>query len=133
MTAQKWWITCSLFVGLVLLLVVPIAYVPAVQCFRKPLEHRFPFPATKRLTEKDAIELSKRAMILDGKRSDAMHPALSGHKDSEGREVFFFRRGGSSDEGWVLWWLERPDHQWEYSVGIAREGDAVICCISKPL
>jgi hypothetical protein len=132
MTAQKWWIACGLFAGLVLLLVVLVACVHVVEYFRKSPEYRFPFPAAKPLTEKDAIELSKRAMILDGKRSDVMHPVLSGHKDSEGREVFFCRRGGTSDEGWVLWWLERPDHQWEYSVGVAREGDDVVCRISKP-
>jgi hypothetical protein len=133
MMGQKWWTACGVFAGFALLLVVLVVYVLAVQYSRKPAEYRFPFPATKRLTEKDAIELSRRAMILDGNRSDAMHPVLSGHKDPEGHEVFFCRRGGSSDEGWVLWWLERPDHQWEYSVGIAREGDEVVCRISKPL
>jgi len=133
MATRTYWIGCGLAVLAVSLFVLPLIYVLTGQYFRKPSEYRFPFPAEKRLTEQDALNLSRRAMILDGKRSDGMHPVLSGHKDADGRELFFCRKEGNSDEGWVLWWLERPDHEWEYSVGIAREGDEVVCTISKPL
>lgn len=81
------------------------------------------------LAEEDVVELSRQALILDGKRSEKMRPVPSGYKDQGGRDLFFVRW---NDEGWILWWLERPDRIWEYSVGIKREGDEVVCTILKP-
>ena len=43
------------------------------------------------------------------------------------------RNRDNSDKGSVLWWLEKPDYTWEYSVGITKEGDEVVCSIYKPL
>jgi len=126
-------IGCGLIAGVVLLFVLPLVYVLAVQRFRKPSEYRFSFPATRQLTEQDALALSRRAMILNGKHTDAMRPVPSGHKDVNGRDVYFCRKAGKADEGWVLWWLARPDHAWEYSVGITRDGDEVVCTICNPL
>jgi len=126
MTSRTSWIGCGLLVAAALVFIVL-----AVLHFQRPAEYRFAFPANKGLTEQDAIELSKQAMILDGKRSNTMRPVLSGHKDSEGHEAFFCRRRGNSDDGWVLWWLERPDVEWEYLVGITRERDELVCLISK--
>jgi len=132
MATCTYWIRCGLIVVTVLIFMLSGVYVLQFKGVRKPSVYRFPFPAQKPLTEKDALDLSRQAMLLDGKRSGVMHPVLSGHKDTDGREVFFCRKGRNSDEGWVLWWLERPDYEWEYSVGIAREGDEVVCTISKP-
>lgn len=132
MTTRTNW-SHLLVMGALSLVIVHFCILAALQLFVRSSEYRFVFPTKKRLTEQDAIDLTKRALILDGKRSDAMRPVLSGHKDADGREVFFCRKGGDSDEGWVLWWLERPDHEWEYSVGITREGDMVVCTIARPL
>ena len=134
---RKWpriyWGGCGLLVFAVLAFVLLYVYMLTQHNYRKLPEYRFPFPAKKRLLEQDALDLSKRALIMNGKHSNGMHPVLSGHKDIDGHDVFFCRKDGNSDEGWVLWWLERSGHKWEYSVGITREGDEVVCKISKPL
>jgi hypothetical protein len=104
----------------------------ALQVYFRSSEYRFPFPAEKVLTEQDAVELSKRALILDGKRSDTMRPVLSGHKDAEGHEVIFCTGPDNPDRGWVLWSLGRPDRLWEYLVVVTRQGDEIVCIIGKP-
>lgn len=120
-------------IGALSLAILHFCVLAVLQLHFRPAKYRLAFPATKRLTEQDAIEVTKLALILDGKRSHAMRPVPSGHKDADGREVFFCRKNGDSDEGWVLWWVERPDLGWDYMVGITREGDEVVCTISKPL
>jgi hypothetical protein len=95
--------------------------------------YRFPFSNDKQLTEQAAIELTKQALILDGKYSATMRPVYSGHKDSQGREPFFCRREDDTNQGWVLWWINQPDHEWEYMVGLTKIGGEVECTISKPL
>ncbi|MDZ7620268.1 MAG: hypothetical protein U1E05_24975 [Patescibacteria group bacterium] len=122
-----------LVIGALSLVMFHFCVLAVLQVLSRPAKYRLAFSATKRLTERDAIEVTKRALVLDGKQSHAMRPVPSGHKDADGREVFFCRKNGDSDEGWVLWWLERPDHEWDYLVGITREGDEVVCTISKPL
>lgn len=94
-----------------------------------PSVHRLPFLEEKKLTEQDVIELSRQALILDGKRSAEMHPISSGFKDGDGRDLFFVRH---EDKGWILWWLQRPDRIWDYSVGIERIGHEVVCTIVDP-
>ncbi len=133
MATRTFRIVCSLVAVVALVFVLPFVFVLAIQHFRKPSEHRFSFPASKQLTGQDALELTRQAMILDGKSSDAMRPVLSGHKDADGYEAFFCRKSGISDEGWVLWWLKRPDHEGEYSVNITREANDAVCTITKPL
>jgi hypothetical protein len=114
-------------------LLLPYLYFALVMHFTKPSEVRIAYPAERQLTEQEAIELSKRALDLDGKRSDGMHPVASGHKDSEGRDIIVLRSSHKRDTGKVLSWLERPDCTWEYSVGISRERDEVVCTISEGL
>jgi hypothetical protein len=124
------WIGWGLLGALAVVFVAPHMYVALVIHFRKPTEIRVSFPADRRLTEQDAIELTRKALVLDGKYADTMHPVA--RKDSEGREVIFLKRREDVDEGGVLWWLERPDDLWEYSVGISRDCDDVVCKIWKP-
>ena len=134
MTTRTYCIGCGLLVAVALiLLILPQICVMLIIHFNRPSVYRLPFPAAKRLTEQDALELSKQALILDGKRTDTMRPVYSGHKDSEGREIYFLRNRDNPDKGSVLWWLEKPDYTWEYSVGITKEGDEVVCSIYNPL
>ncbi len=132
--ARAYW-TLGGLIGLAALILIGVHFsiLAALDLITKPSEHRLPFPADKRLTEREAIELTRRALILDGKRSDAMRPVPSGHKDSDGREMVFLTREKGAEEGSVLWWLERPACDWEDSVSIRREGDEVVCTIVRPL
>ncbi len=95
--------------------------------------YRFSFPTDKQLTKRDAIELSRQALILDGKRSDTMRPVRQGRADTKGDDIFFLRWPPGSDDGGILWWLKRPDYTWEYNVGLRREGNEVVCSILEPL
>ena len=97
-----------------------------------PTEYRFPFPPENTLSEKIAIELSRQALILDGKHSTSMRPVPSGHTDASGRELYYCTRQDNPSDGFVLWWLERPNLAWEYMVDVTRQGNEVVCIISKP-
>ena len=97
MTTRTYWIGCGVFIVAALIFMAPYVCLLAVSYFQKVSQYRFPFSTTKPLTEQDAIELSRQALILDGKRSDTMRPVRSGHHDSAGREVFFCRKRDSSD------------------------------------
>ena len=134
MTTRTYCIGCGLLVAVALiLLILPQICVMLIIHFNRPSVYRLPFPASKRLTEQDALELSKQALILDGKRTDTMRPVYRRRKDSEGRKIYFLRNRDNPDKGSVLWWLEKPDYTWEYKVGITKEGDEVVCSIYKPL
>ncbi len=91
---------------------------------------RLPFLAQRQLTDEDAIVLSKQALILDGKQSETMHPVASG-KDENGHDAVFLRLSKGSDQGFIIWCIDGSNNSWEYGVEIAREGDEVVCTITK--
>ncbi len=130
MKAGKNWIIviCGGSLALVLLMCCLIS----TQMGGGPTEYRFPFPPENTLSEKIAIELSRQALILDGKHSTSMRPVPSGHTDASGRELYYCTRQDNANAGFVLWWLERPSLAWEYMVGVTRQGNEVVCIISKP-
>lgn len=129
----RWILGVLGFACLVVLIACPIPFLSFVVSPSPIPQYRFPFPAERPLTERDAIELSKQALIADGKQTDTMRPVASGHQDREGRDIYFYlTRAEAPENGWVLWWLERPECTWEYSVGIHRDGDEVVCAISRP-
>jgi hypothetical protein len=125
------WFRGGLFV-VALLVLLPIAVLVHLYG-RTPSIYRIPFPADKELTEQAAVQLTRQALKLDGKATGTMRPVTSGHKDLNGRDIYFLTRADDADRGWVFWWLEKPEYTWEYSVGIVREGDEVVCSINKPL
>jgi hypothetical protein len=90
------------------------------------------FPSDMPMSDGDAIEMSKQAMILDGKQTDAMRPIPWGPVGSPRGDLFFARVEGKRDEGDVLWWLGSRNQLWEYTVHVSRKGDKVICTIRKP-
>jgi hypothetical protein len=94
-----------------------------------PSVHRLPFPASEPFTEAAAVQLSRQALILDGKGSKGMHPVPYWHHD----DSVFVRNDLDPNKGCILWWLQLPDHAWEYKVDLTRRGDEVECAISKPL
>lgn len=100
---------------------------------QKPTVYRIAFPEDRELTERAAIELTKQALVLDGKSTVGMRPVASGHNAPDGREILFLHDPNQTDSGSVLWWLQRIDCTWEYSVGVQREGMDVVCTIVKPL
>lgn len=112
-------------------LVGPFACMFVIHQSRRPRAYRIPFPAVELLTDEGAIELSKRAMILDGKYTTEMRPVARGHTDARGRETFISRNADGSVE--ILWWLGRPGYLWEYAVRVKRDGDDAVCSITKPL
>jgi hypothetical protein len=129
MKSWTYWIVVFL-VGSILL---HVCLVVALQVYYRPSEYRFPFPAEKALTQQEAIELSRRALILDGKRSDTMHVLSSGHQDAEGHDVLFGRDRDNLDRGAIRWSLGPPDLARKYSVVVTRHGNEIICLIYKPL
>lgn len=126
---------CCIAAVLVLALVLPpLIALPLIYFWQQPALYRFPFPETRPLTEKDAVDLSRRAMILHGKQSAGMHPVpWSGHPDETGREPLFAMREGYPDDGQVLWRVADPQSEWEYSIRVHRDGDEVVCEVARPL
>jgi hypothetical protein len=84
------------------------------------------------MTEEIAIDLTRQALILDGKSTPAMRP-IADESDPNGRPIFYSRNTINPDEGTVFWWLGRSDMLWEYSVRLRREGDKIVCSISRAL
>lgn len=119
--------------GIFVLVVLPqvILYV-AVQ-LRTPSVHRIPFPAERALTVQDAIAMSKEALSRDGKASVNMRPVPIGHKDEAGRDIIFGRNKNDTDGGYIVWWIDDPQKTWQYRVGLARDGDSIVCTIVTPL
>lgn len=121
-------------VAVAALVLPPLLAMPIIYFWTKPTLYRFSFPADRPLEEKDAVELSRQALVLYGKQSTGMHPApWSGHPDENGRAPLFARRDGYPDDGQILWWIASPEHDWEYSVRVYREGDEVVCEVARPL
>jgi hypothetical protein len=100
-----------------------------VVIYTTPTEHRFPLDADVELTQDVAIELSRKALILDGKAKETMRP-VAGWSDGE---TLFMRSKSNPQEGQVLWWVSRPEYTWEYSVTVRRNGGEIVCSITKPL
>ena len=123
----------AIFVASALVL-LPLVALPIIYFWQQPTLYRFSFPAAQPLTEGDAVELSRRALILHGKQSAAMHPVpWRGHPDEDGRAPLFARRDGYPDDGVVLWLVGRTDVVWNYSVRVYRDGDEVVCEVVRPL
>jgi hypothetical protein len=95
-------------------------------------EIRIKFAADRPLTELAAIDLTKQALIQNGKSGPNMRPVPTGHHDALGAEIVFAQNDEAHD-GFVLWWIDRPEYTWEYMVRIARDGGEVVCTITKPL
>lgn len=123
-----------LAIAVAVVVAFPLLGMLLVVHLQKPSVYRFPFAATKQLTDEEALELTKEALVLDGKGSEGMHPVpWAGQTDAAGRQVVFARREGYADEGTILWWISRSDCVWEYSVHVTRKGDEVVCAISRLL
>lgn len=129
----RWAVGGLLAIAALILLGFSFCVLAVLHLIARSSVHRFPFPANQPLTEWDAIELTRQALILDGKRSEAMRPVPSGHKDADGRETVFCRKSHGVEEGHVLWWLGRPDCDWEFEVSLHRNGDEVECKVFRPL
>lgn len=130
MAIQMRSVGCVIAIVVVSALVLPpLVALPLIYFWQQPTLYRFSFPAGQPLTENDAVELSRRALILYGKQSGGMHPVPYWHDD----ERIFARSDLDPDSGYVLWWVSRPECEWEYSVDVTREGDEVVCAIVRPL
>lgn len=124
---------CGIAIVIALLL-LPLVALPIIYFFQQPTLYRFPFPADRPLTEEDAVDLSRRAIILHGRQSAGMHPVpWSEHPDEKGRAPLFAKRDGYPDDGQVLWWIADPRCAWEYSVRVHRDGEEVVCEVARPL
>ena len=116
----------------VLAFVLVGAYVAGIGPAVTPVVVRLPFPASQELSEEDGITLSKEALMMAGKGSPAMHPVPTGHKNQRGNDIIYYRSRTRPNEGFVLWRVQCNDCEWDYSVGLLRNGAEVECTLSIP-
>lgn len=80
--------------------------------------YRFPVPDETRLTESNAIEISKKALMADGLSSAMMHPIP--YTDEVG---YFYVNPADSDKG-CMYWLTASGR---YGVNLERKGAQIVC------
>jgi hypothetical protein len=131
MKVWKRWIGGLLALLLVFLVLPSIAALVYLRS-ASPRDYRFPFPSGTQLDEQAALELSKAALVLDGREATVLRPVLSGHTDSLHREVYFARNVTIPDRGWVLWSCGPSGRVWDYKVNVERSGEEVVCQVVTP-
>lgn len=94
----------------------------------KPSKYYFTVDAGSQLSEGNAVELSKQALIKYGEELNRIRPAPFSHA---GQGVYA-ANSVKPNSGYVLWSVNSSRRKWDYKVQITKTGSEVICEITKP-
>ena len=94
--------------------------------------YSFPVDSKFKLTEENAIEMSKRALIEAGLEIEQLVPIPWGPPNSEANEKLFARNTIDPNNGYVLWAFRNNEvPRRGYSVQLELKGDAIIANVGK--
>ena len=91
--------------------------------------YRFPMPPGTALTEAIAIEVSKKALVADGRESAGMLPIpyRDASQRREGENVYFAVNTIDPNAGYVLW----TTGDGSYCVHLVRSDNETVCQVSR--
>lgn len=106
-------------------LLCPIGYFVYEAGIRHPTTYSFALDTKTQITEASALDLTKRALELDGWRSSGLQPVRLSEGNPDKTEVYLKRDAGEKPVGYVRW----RNGKWDLSVKVERQTGGAVCTV----
>ena len=132
MSAARYVKLVALVLGALALVILALVVIVAWPWLRRPSEYRFPLASETELTgltEQCAVDLTRRALVADGKWSPKMRPipCSTESRSADGGYPYFAADRDNIARGYVRW----TAGDGIYAVAIEKKADQAICRVYK--
>ncbi len=119
----------AISIPLALTVLLSFPYLSAVyRMTETSTKYRFTVDDDSQLSERDAVELSRLALVKHDKKLNRIRPVPFSHI---GPSVYA-ANSAKPNCGYVLWSANSSHREWDYMVQITKSGNDVVCEITKP-
>lgn len=119
----------AISISLAITVLLSFLYLFAVfQMTETSAKYRFTVDDDSQLSERDAVELSRQALVKHDKKLNRIRPVPFSHI---GPSVYAANTV-KPNCGYVLWSVNSSHRDWDYKVQITKAGNEVVCEITKP-